>query len=277
MKLKKLLSVLCACALIFALAVPAFASSATSGNIPNDTETEFKGDHLPDEDNGVTVSISVLYSLKKLYVNPYGLPYKIADAAVMVPDPDNPGQMKKGDDKIQEGVVTDGWFSDTAIIKNDAKDSLKVSVTMTTTTHGAVEVVLPANAPQANNTPDNNTLYGKFQITDATYDTAKKTYIPGDWTVAADKPAKEADIPVGAAANVKGTPTKSNIGYILKGEHEETDQSTGRPYTSAGYAAFRMRGSAVIGANSASPGDAGWGQNDLADVSVAFSFAPNDD
>lgn len=273
MKLKKTLAVLCAGALMFALAVPTFAADATNGSIQNGTEIVFTG-ALADENK---VSVSVLTALKKLYVNPYGLPYSIENGTVMIPNPDfddtqpededNP-KMKPSGDTIQEGSTTSGWFSNTAAIRNESTTALDISVTMRTTEQGNVKV-----AASETTNPADNTLYGKFEIVTATYDTKTKLIKPGDWAS-----AESLAIPAGSGtAGQPGTPTKQNVpnDFFLPGAVAGTDD-LGKPTLAPAYVAFRLRGFAVFGSNSAAAagGVDTWGEGDVANVSVAFSFSP---
>lgn len=78
MKTKKLLAVLCACALVFALAVPVFAGD--DDPIENPTQTDFTG-----KTPSATVSVQVIAGVKELYVNPYGLPYTLPNGSGTVP------------------------------------------------------------------------------------------------------------------------------------------------------------------------------------------------
>lgn len=272
MKLKKFLAVLCACVLVFSLAVTAFAADATNGEIPNGTETKFEGS-MPDENT--TVSVSVLTGLTKLYVNPYGLPYTLKDGKIGdLPANFDPEHDTDTRDTIKEGMTTDGWFSTTAVIKNDAETKLKVSVTLTTTEKGNVKVVEVGSAatPTAptSATVTANTLYGNFEITDADYSYTDHVIKASDTWDADNK----VPIPAGSGQpGVAGTPTAPTY---TKYDIDGAQVVDGVTYST--YAAFRLRGSAVMPAASAggaSPGDAsGWLKTDLADVTVAFSFAP---
>lgn len=276
MKKKKFLAVLCACAIAFSLAVPAFAE-ASPDEIANGTQIIFTGT-FPDDNT--TVSVSVLTGLTNLYVNPYGLPYTIDDGEVMEPDADDPQQMVSTGEYIKEGTTTDGWFSNTAAIRNDSNAQLDVLVTMTTTEKGGVKVEL-APADPDNFTPTDNTLYGNFEIVtargvaDQDESGSPITMItPGDWD-SADTVA----IPAGSGtANTPGRTDKNHAtGFVLNGVGEEMDEDTGEMVSVPTYAAFRLRGSAVIGSSTSSTGsDAdGWLNTDVADVVVAFSFKPH--
>lgn len=261
MNMKKLLAVLCACALVFALAIPAFAEATPGELYPNGTKVDFEGT-MPDED--ITVSVSVLTALTKLYVNPYGLPYKIADGKIgNAPT----GEQEDTRDTIKEGTVTDGWFSNTAAIKNDSDANLSVKVTLTTTTKGNVKVV---TTDPTGTSPAENTLYGNFQIAAAKY--ASKTITPGTF-----KADYNVVIPEGSGTpGVAGTPYEQDTTFILN--KAGTDVEQGQTISVPTYAAFRLRGVAVIGSGSGDASDSnasGWDKADLADVSVAFSFAPS--
>ena len=284
MKLKKLLAVLCVCALALALAVPAFAEAtpgdASSGNIKNPLENEFVGTNPEDQNSGLTVSVAVLKGANKLYVNPYGLPYTIPT-----------GSIENSTDTIVEGTTTAGWFSTTSLIKNESENDLKLKVTMTTTEKGGVKVVTPANAPATGTTPADNTLYGYLEITTATRATDGK--ITPNW-VAATGGGDHANlrvvpVPAGSGtAGEAGSPAKDVVpdvrtggtgtpaGFTLTKMIVGTGANVGIDTPS--YAAFRIRGFAVVGGSDASGSNAsdgnasGWLEGDLADVVVAFSF-----
>lgn len=261
MNSKKLLAVLCACVMVFSLAVPAFAEASPGQIVKNGTQIEFEGS-LPD--GNTTVSVSVLAGITKLYVNPYGLPYTIADTKIG-PEPDSGEDTR---DKIKEGTTTNGWFSTTAAIKNESTTALEVSVTMTTTEKGNVDVVSPTDGEDESFAPTKNSLYGYFEIVTATYDAETKTITPGNWDSAET-------VPIPEDSGVPSDPEYTE--YDINGAISRNVD--GVPTIIPSYAAFRLRGSAVIGSGSggASGGDAsGWLDTDLADVTVAFSFAPAD-
>lgn len=257
MNKKKLLAVLCTCALLFALAVPAFASGAMT----NGTETVFEGADTENDPN-LTVSVSVLKGANKLYVNPYGLPYTIKNGTAQ-----DAGGTATGE-SIKEGVTTDGWFSTTSVIKNETETALKVSVTMKSEEKTAnVKVVTGKTAAN----PAFNCLWGNLQIAPAEYNSSTKLITP-DWDSKEEVSVPTADNPITDPADTHftlagGTPGEDNLG---------------QPITVPAYAAFRIRGGAKLGSASASGGDAsdgsasGWGKNDLVDVTVAFSFEPAD-
>ena len=253
MKLKKLLAILCACTLLFALAVPVFASNS----IENGTENKFEGSDTDDPTN-LTVSVSVLKGANKLYVNPYGLPYTIKDGSAT-------GSAASGE-KIKEGTTTAGWFSTTSVIKNESTTALKVYVTMKTEETGNAKVV--ANAAAVD--PAFNCLYGNLEIAPATYTSSTKLITP-DWDS-----KKEVGVPT--EASPLSTPTYTQL-IIAAADDSRTDDA-GRPIIEPGFAAFRIRGFAKLGGGNASGGDASdgnaaeWAKTDLADVTVAFSFEP---
>lgn len=290
MKLKKLLAVLSVCALIFALAVPVFASNASSGEIENPLENKFEGQD-PNRDPSLTVSVAVLKGANKLYVNPYGLPYTIPAGTIYKADGITPSG-----DTIVEGTTTAGWFSTTSLIQNNSENDLKVKVTMTTTEKGGVKVIAPDDAAIDNfdtTAPDSNTLYGYLEITTATR--ADDGKITPDWKAATGGTdhanLRVVPVPAGShTAGQAGTPAKdvvpdtragsSNgpIGFTLNKAGSKFDDATNAMVPVPSYAAFRIRGTAVLGAGSASGGNAsdgnasGWLNTDLADVVVAFSF-----
>ena len=275
MKLKKLLAVLCVCAMVFALVLPVFAADddddATSGSIKNPLENDFVGSN---PDSSLTVSVAVLKGDNKLYVNPYGLPYTIPDKKVALDQKPIDESEEKAD--IKEGTTTAGWFSTTSLVQNRSNGALKVSVTMTTTEHGDVKVVKvgPGDTVPTSATVSNNTLYGELRLAKATYDADNGTITP-DWTAAT---GDMVTIPVPAGAdtpNQKGTPDVTSVldvGFTLDAAGTRYDPSTQTDVTSPSYAAFQIRGNAVM-APGASSGDIGsWDKADLADVTVAFSF-----
>lgn len=272
MKLKKLLALLCVCVLALSLAVPAFAADddATSGNIRNPLENPFEG--ADPNDGSLTVSVAVLPGANKLYVNPYGLPYTVPDRTGV----DIDGEAGSAVAKIVEGTTTAGWFSTTSLLQNNSDSNLKVKVTMTTTEKGGVKVVeVPVGGSAPTNVQD-NTLYGYLEINTAAYDQTKGTITP-TWTG-----AKKVPVPAGSGtAGQAGTPVKdvdptdgTTPGFTLN--KATTTEIKGEMVTTPTYAAFRIRGSAVMpasGSNTgASNGDIGWAKADLADVLVAFSF-----
>lgn len=257
MNKKKLLAVLCTCALLFALAVPAFASNNA---MTNPTENTFEGSDMDDE---LTVSVSVLKGANKLYVNPYGLPYTIREGTAK-----NAAGTATGE-KIKEGVTTDGWFSTTSVIKNESTKELKISVTMKTVERSAnVKVVANEDAVAANSAF--NCLYGNLQLAPASYDSTSKLITP-DWDS-----KKEVAVPTVASPLTTATYTELDIDAADDSQRD----AAGRPIIEPGFAAFRIRGHAVIGSGEATGADATaggaaeWAKGDLADVTVAFSFEP---
>lgn len=266
MKTKKLLAVLCACALVFALAIPVFA--ADDDPINNPTNTDFEG-----KTPSATVSVQVLAGVKELYVNPYGLPYTLPNGTATAQDTDG-STTTSTTYTIKEETTTDGWFSTTAVIRNTGNTPLDVKVTMTTKEHGNVRVV--AADPGAGASLAYNTLFGKFEITDATAD--DQNVITPDWS---STHKKTVDIPAGAGTGVDGaagdTLAEEPTGYTIIGS--KTDTVMGDLVTTHGYAAFRLRGSAKMANNDeATDGQTQpnkWLNKDVADVSVAFSFTPN--
>lgn len=271
MKTKKLLAVLCACALVFALAIPVFAAANPEDPINNPTNTDFEG-----KTPSATVSVQVLAGVKELYVNPYGLPYTLPNGTATAPTVPAPtgGAATTTTYTIKEETTTDGWFSTTAVIRNTGNTPLDVKVTMTTKEHGNVRVV--AADPGAGASLAYNTLFGKFEITDATAD--DQNVITPDWS---STHKKTVDIPAGAGTGVDGeagdTLAEEPTGYTIIGS--KTDTVMGDLVTTHGYAAFRLRGSAKMANNDeATVGNVEqnkWLNKDVADVSVAFSFTPN--
>ena len=255
MNKKKLLAVLCTCTLLFALAVPAFASNNA---MTNPTENTFEGS---DMDGELTVSVSVLKGANKLYVNPYGLPYTIREGSAT-------GAGANGE-KIKEGITTDGWFSTTSVIKNESTKALKISVTMKTVERSAnVKVVANEAAVAANSAF--NCLYGNLEIAPADYNSTSKLITP-DW-------ASKEEVPVPTVASPLTTATYTNIDIDAADDSQQ--DAAGDPIITPAFAAFRIRGHAVLGSGEATGADATaggaaeWAKGDLADVTVAFSFEP---
>lgn len=256
MKLKKVLAVLCVCALAVSLAVPVFAASDT----PADASIDYEGG-FPDSD--LEVAVSVLFAMKKLYVNPYGLPYNIKNTTLNDED----------SSEIYEETVSDGWFSNTAVIKNLAPKALPVSVTIKTTEKGDARVVASAN--DASNYPAYNCLYGNFQITKAINEDGVIT--PTDWvlnTGATDETnhMKQVAIPA-TGAPVTLQDTQFEVDEAKEGE------GANEGLMMPGFAAFRIRGSAVIRTADGTSGNIGeWddgsngGDGDVVDMTVAFTF-----
>lgn len=261
MNVKKLLAVLCACALFFALAVPAFAASSTA--VTNSASIDLDGTYAPDDD--LEVAVSVLYAMKKLYVNPYSLPYSIKNTTLTT---DGTTASEDGE-SIKEETTTDGWFSNTAVIKNNSTGALHVSVTITTEAQGAARVV--ASKADAAHYPQYNCLYGNFQITTASLVSGVIT--PSDWDATATGNMKEVPIPDTANPNTAAQDTQ----FILAGGQEGTGVNAGTIVPT--YAAFRIRGGAVICAQDATGSDATlgsianvWDQGDVVHMKIAFSF-----
>lgn len=273
MKTKKLLAVLCACALVFALAIPVFAAANPEDPINNPTNTDFEG-----KTPSATVSVQVLAGVKELYVNPYGLPYTLPNGTATAPTVPAPtgGTASTTTYTIKEETTTDGWFSTTAVIRNTGNTPLDVKVTMTTKEHGNVRVV--DADPGAGASLAYNTLFGTFDIADATAD--DDNVITADWTTTTGH-MKQVNIPAGAGTGVDGeagaTLAEEPTNYTIIGS--KTEEVYGREVTTHGYAAFRLRGSAKMANNEeATDGQTQpnkWLNKDVADVSVAFSFTPN--
>lgn len=277
MKMKKLLAVLCTFALVFALAIPAFASPSPSQTpIPNDAEIDYEGTIAGDEDPDLTVAVSVLFAAKKLYVNPYGLPFTIKNTTVR----DGGTDAQPVNVEIQEGTTTAGWFSHTAVIKNNSTSDLPVSITVKyTLKSGGVKVVAYDVSTETPTLDDNyNCLYGAFQITDAKLQDG--VISATDWVAApasgATDTAHMKQVAVPASDNVPTEPTET--GYTLVGGEEGLDDFA-RPIITPSYAAFRIRGGAAINADGADASDASngsianvWPGEDTVDMTIAFSF-----
>lgn len=242
MKLKKFLAGVCTGALALSLAIPAFAT--TPAALTNPTKTEFEGD----TGANLTVSVSVKASqTPKLYVNPYGMSYTPADITI-------------GDIVIKGSSTAAGFFSDTALIENKSTSQFGVKVTLTT--KSAANVAIVATEPVTD--PTDNTMFGHFEIADATL--TDGTVTP-DWTA-----AKQVVIPAISAASggTAGTATSTTYTrYILDAGTETPDAMSGGTKITPAYAAFRLTGKSYVGTT----GNV-WNDNDLVDVAVAFSFIP---
>lgn len=264
MKLKKILAVLCVCALAFSLAIPAFAATG----IENDASLTLEGSTTNDPDN-LTIAVSVLYAMKKLYVNPYGLPYTIKTTALKEGPDDSATNTNL---TIQEETVTAGWFSNTAVIRNNSLTPLKVSVTISTEVHGAARVV--ENKADADNYKSNNCVYGTFQITQAK--AAGSVITPTDWKEdttgdGTNGHMKEVSIRATGDPNTGAQDTRFTVAAATPPTGIQTENTPA-------YAAFRIRGGAVIcSEDSAADATASsianvWPDEDVVDMTVAFSF-----
>lgn len=268
MNVKKLLVVLCALTLVFALAIPVFANA-----IANGTQTVFEGSTTDD----LTVSVSVLKGNDKLYVNPYGLPYSIQNTVAQKPVKGDSGvEWEDADETIVEGTTTNGWFSTTSALKNESLTPLKVSVTMkselSTGASAARVKILDASTEEVTEHEDKifNCLWGNLELAGASYDTGKKLLTP-DWD------GENTDVVTVGVPKLNET-VADDTAFVLDGADPDAVDNNGRPWTAPGYAAFRIRGSAKIAdADEATPGETPiteWKDTDLVDVTVAFSFQP---
>lgn len=260
---KKLLACVCTSAMALSLSVPAFAAP-----VSNPTETLFTGATAP-----TTVAVSIKkVATPKLYVNPYGMSYSPADSQVQA----TPGTLASGDMVIKESPTSAGFYSDTTVIENNSTASMGVKVTLksespSSGTASTAVVVAGDTAPAS--APTVNTLWGHFEIADATEETgsvedASGTDVAGvhivtpDWTT-----AKQVVIPA-CGAGAAGTATTTDTQYTLAGATESTDMS-GNTTTTPGYAAFRLTGNSYVGTTGNS-----WEATDLINVTVAFTFVP---
>lgn len=267
MNVKKLLAVLCALTLVFALAIPVFATA-----IANGTQTIFEGSTTDD----LTVSVSVLKGNDKLYVNPYGLPYTIQPTKAQKPVKGDSGvEWEDADETIVEGTTTNGWFSTTSALKNESLTPLKVSVTMKSELSenaeaGRVKILDAATEEVTGHDKVFNCLWGNLELAGASYDTGKKLLTP-DWD------GENTDV-VTVGVPELGETVAEDTAFVLDGADPEAVDNNGRPWTAPAYAAFRIRGSAKIAdASEATSGDlkiTDWEDTDLVDVTVAFSFQP---
>lgn len=259
MNMKKFLAGAFAGALALSLSVPAFASAMT-----NPTETLFSGAAAP-----LTVSVSVKkVAAPKLYVNPYGMSYSPADSQVLAS-----ASLAAGDMVIEEAPTSAGFYSDTAVLENNSTAALGVKVTLKSESPSpaggtASTAVVVATEPAANAAPAVNTLFGHFEIADATAVTGSVNNVTGVITVTPDwTSAKQVVIPACSAGGA-GTATTNDTTYTLAAATESTDMS-GNTTTTPGYAAFRLTGNAYVGTAGNS-----WAATDLINVTVAFTFTP---
>lgn len=158
---KKLLAILCASALVLALAIPALA-----------LETEFEATiTIPDEAG--TVSVQVPAEDGSIYINLDGAPYDLANATV-------------GDYSVVGDTVTDAFFSTPGLLVNTSQTALDVKVAITATPAGNVKLASTASAGEL-------ALDGDLTIAPAT---ANGTKVTVDWTSAS---AKTIDIEASAS------------------------------------------------------------------------------
>ncbi|MCH5259496.1 MAG: hypothetical protein J1F18_07080 [Lachnospiraceae bacterium] len=270
MKLKKILALLCCCALAVSLAVPVFAGTVA----PTDGATiVYAGSPAKEGDADLTVAVSILYAMKKLYVNPYGLPFNIKTTKVL----DSSGTAT--DETIYEETVTEGWFSNTAIIKNIAPSDLNVKVKISTDPKGNTRVV-EDEADAANHT-EYNCVYGTFEITEAKLvkdDDGKNQYKPTDWKLYNVSDGAQAGHKRFVPIRATGDPDTSlqDTEYTIVGA--KTEETAMGWETTYGYAAFRVRGGAVINKGESTEGNIGpataneWPDTDVVDMTVMFSF-----
>lgn len=275
MKLKKILAVLCVCALALSLAIPVFADA-----IENGSKVVFDGTIADEKDEGLEVAVAVLYgNIHKLYVNPYGLPFTIKDGVITAPVQGDDGQVtdQPTGETIKEGTTTNGWFSHTAVIKNLSRDELDVKVTFTMELNSSnVKVVEydltnPQN-PVADIDPNFNCLYGTFQITKATMSKTKEISAT-NWTIHTETDGDMYEIAIPASDSVPTSPTAT--GFKLAGATPPTGTAT---EDTPAYAAFRIRGGATINADGAASDATNsnianeWGEDDTVNMTISFSF-----
>lgn len=264
MNTKKMLASVCAGAMALSLTVPAFA--APTDPITNDAAVTFSGAPATGE-----IAVVMQTGATNLYVNPYGLPYMLGNGEVMAGSTFD----KDTDLAIAEAPTSNGFFSDTAVIQNNGETALAVKVSMTTTEKGAVKVV--ATAPTGS--VADHTLNGNLEIAPATVvtGTAKVTGASGKVDMAdvkivtPDWDDKETvAIPAGSGtAGSAGTPSAvADTGVVLPAATSSLDAASGQMVTTPGYVAYRLAGSAYL--KSATD----WEEQDVADVAVAFTFAP---
>lgn len=256
MNMKKFLAGAFAGALALSLTAPAFATAMT-----NPTETLFTGAAAP---NTVSVSVKKV-TAPKLYVNPYGMSYSPDDSQVLAG-----ASLATGDMVIKESSTSAGFYSDTAVIENNSTTNLGVKVTLKSESpsSGTASTAVVVAADPGSTAPTVNTLYGHFEIADATPVTGTVDSVDGVVTVTPDwATAKQVVIPACGAGSA-GTATTTDTQYTLKAATVTTGMG-GVTTTTPGYAAFRLTGDAYIGTTGNS-----WAATDLVNVTVAFTFTP---
>ena len=283
MNTKKMLAGVCAGAMALSLSAPAFATA-----IANPTEVDFTGKPAEGE-----IAVVMQTGKRNLYVNPYGLPYTLGFGEVFV----SGGTTfdKTQDLAIKEPATsTEGFFIYTAVIQNNGDVALSVNVTMTTTEQGNARVVLEANKPTATNV-DGQYMYGNLEIAPATIKTGnaivtKTAAQAGPPAVAAEK-EEQTDvkivtpdwdskqtvaIPAGSGtAGTAGTPSTDDTGIDLPAAETVSDSFGGRT-TTPGVVAYRLAGTTIPmdKPNATVTTVEPWQEADVADVTVAFTFAP---
>lgn len=298
MNTKKMLAGVCAGAMALSLTVPAFAAGTA---ISNGTAVNFTGKPAEGE-----IAVVMQTGKSNLYVNPYGLPWALGYGEVFVSGGDTFDKTK--DLAVEEpSTATEGFFSDTAVIQNNGDIDLDVSVSMTTTEKGDLVFVANSTKVPGSGTITKQVMYGELEIATAELTTGKakvttaaavtgsdpkpavKTEVDGvqivipDWenkeTVAIPAGAAGADAsPLTATAGKGAASAAADTGVVLAAAETTTD-SFGTSTTTPGYVAYRLTGTAVPADKEVSPATApaAWTDADVADVTVAFTFAPHVD
>lgn len=287
---KKILSLVCVCALALCLAVPAFA--AAGDPIGNGASVDFTGTPAEGE-----IAVVMQTGKTNLYVNPYGLPYTLGYGEVYATAGATTFDKTKDYAIKEPDTATEGFFSDTAVIRNNGTIALDVKVTMTTTEKGNAKVVAAQSGVPAAGNIDAQYMYGNLEITTATMaagsatvtttaatgsDPAVKTEETGVNVVTPDWDSKETvAIPAGSGtAGTAGTPSAvADTGVVLAAFKSEHDENTGVTTNTPGLVAYRLAGTTVPADEAVSPATvpALWAEDDVADVTVAFTFTPHVD
>lgn len=235
MKLKKALSVVFALTLVFALAVPVFASAMDHTFTATTT--------IPDDAGTVSVGIQAnTTNGNHLYLNTTGTPYQLADNTV-------------SGITIKEGTATEGFFTNTGLIKNDGKTVLSVKVAITSTVSGA-EIIAPSSSRIGDVTA--NTLAGNLEVVAVT---ASNNTVTPVWTG-----AQKIEIPAADDQTNGGVTAGSATAITADLAAAAQVTSGGRQVTIPGLLAFRLAGDIKLLST-------GWG-SDTASVKVAFTFTP---
>lgn len=285
MNTKKMLAGVCAGAMALSLAVPAFAVDPTP--IANTTSVDFTGKPAEGE-----IAVVMQKGKTNLYVNPYGLPYTLgygevhATAGAATFD-------KTKDIAIQEpATAIEGFFSDTAVIQNNGDVALNVHVTMTTTAQGNVKVVAASSDVPSAGSINAQYMHGNLEIAPATIATGTatvtKTAASGSTPAVKEEQTgvtvvtpnwagkKLVAIPACTTAGTAGTPSAVTDTQIDLPAKTSVTDDTGATTVTPGVVAYRLAGSTVAADAAVSPATspAVWAEEDVADVTVAFTFTP---
>lgn len=294
MNTKKMLAGVCAGAMALSLTAPAFAA-----DIDNGASVDFTGKPADGE-----IAVVMQTGGRNLYVNPYGLPYTLGYGEVFVSGGNTFD--KTTDLAIKEpSTVTNGFFSDTAVIQNNGDVALDVKVSMTTTEKNNLVFVAAQNQVPTAGTLTKQFMYGNLEIATATLETGKakvtttaaqagppavdavKTEVDGVQIVIPDWDNRQTvAIPAGAAGAAadpltgtagKGAASAAENTNVVLAASETTTDSLGTSTTTPGFVAYRLAGTTVPADKEASAGAgiSAWDSDDVADVTVAFTFTPH--